>query len=648
MIIIFIVVTFYKLRLLFCIVRFGGEIVKQVKCVDESNIYTMVLTIKIAIILFVDIILYKDLPNHWTFLNGKGIINGLSIAVFFLLTTALIYIVWLVINMKYTFKASSLKVFWVIETLLFSLIISIPIFISKSYENEFKYLFLLLIISSVIEYGSKYGLLASIFSTSIILTSDMMFAPIVNGVNVYFEKDLVISGIFVFVAFILGYYVNIEKENNKRKDLKLNQLSSELKEQDKKRSHIEEMLLNNKICYDMLFENSQNAIIVHDDGRIIYVNESAVKLLGYDNALQLSGEYFYDCYYKDDRSMLKSKYLNIIKNKMLKNIQEETIVNRLGESIVVRNTSSYFIYEGKPAFLTFLLDISSEKQIEILKRDVEDNIRLLNETKEYNKLITDFFINISHELKTPINVIYIAIQTMAMYLDNYNTDNIYKCKGYLKMMKQNCFRLMRLINNLLDITKLDSGFLSFNAENGNIVAVVEDIALSVAPYFQSKNIEIIFDTDVEEKMTAFDHDKMERIILNLLSNAYKHTPAGGKIEITIKDSIDSINIYIKDNGEGIPKDKIDIIFERFRQANTSLSRENEGSGIGLNLVKSFVEMHRGKISVSSSEGEGTEFIIEFPVMELKENECKIKKFYESNIERINLEFSDIYDMYDNN
>ncbi|MDF2879427.1 MAG: sensor signal transduction histidine kinase, partial [Clostridia bacterium] len=154
-----------------------------------------------------------------------------------------------------------------------------------------------------------------------------------------------------------------------------------------------------------------------------------------------------------------------------------------------------------------------------------------------------------------------------------------------------------------------------------------------------------FDTDIEEKIVACDSDKIERIILNLLSNAIKFTKSGGKIEVTLADADDTIKISIKDTGIGIPKEKQNFIFERFIQIDKSLSRNREGSGIGLSLVKSLVELHNGNISVNSVHGQGSEFIIVLPAFVLPQAEVSLdfpSAPIESKIDRINIEFSDIY------
>lgn len=166
--------------------------------------------------------------------------------------------------------------------------------------------------------------------------------------------------------------------------------------------------------------------------------------------------------------------------------------------------------------------------------------------------------------------------------------------------------------------------------------------MSVVSYVESKGINLIFDTDVEEKIMNFDADKIERIILNLLSNSIKFTNPEGSIYVNMMDMDDSISISIKDTGVGIPDDKLQMIFERFGQVDKTLRRNSEGTGIGLCLVKSFVEMHGGSIQVKSKVGEGSEFIIKLPDVITEEKHNEESSTYETNIERINIEFSDIY------
>ena len=176
----------------------------------------------------------------------------------------------------------------------------------------------------------------------------------------------------------------------------------------------------------------------------------------------------------------------------------------------------------------------------------------------------------------------------------------------------------------------------------DIVNIVEDLFMKIDEYAMKKNLSIIFDTDNEEINVNIDKVEIERIILNLLSNCIKCTNNGGCIFINIYDKKDSVTISVKDNGVGIPKNKIDIIFDEFTQVDRTLSRGAEGSGIGLTIVKNLVELHKGSISVNSEEGKGTEFIINIPIVHLSYEDCEEDKRIYNIDEKIKIEFSDIY------
>jgi signal transduction histidine kinase len=225
----------------------------------------------------------------------------------------------------------------------------------------------------------------------------------------------------------------------------------------------------------------------------------------------------------------------------------------------------------------------------------------------------EFYANISHELKTPLNVIFSTNQLFAYYLKNglleEKTD---KMLNSTNTIKQNCFRLTRLISNLTDLSKIRAGYLKLNTSKENIVSLVEDTVQSIADYVKYKGLKIVFDTDTEEKIVSCDPERIDRIVLNLISNSVKFTKAGGSILVRMADKGDSVEISVKDNGIGIEEENLGSIFERFYQGDSSLKCNKGGSGIGLHLAKSIVELHGGKMSVESRTGEGCEFKIEIP------------------------------------
>lgn len=296
-------------------------------------------------------------------------------------------------------------------------------------------------------------------------------------------------------------------------------------------------------------------------------------------------------------------------------------------------------------FLLFKF-LYQREEIGVIRENANENARLLKESIELDRLKTEFFTNISHELRTPLNLILGTLQLFDLYLKNGLPMAIEKLSNHIGSMKQNGLRLVRLIDNIIDASKIDSGFYTINLHNHNVVDIVRDVTNLVSDYVKSKNLYLEFTTDVENIFMACDVDKIERIMLNLLSNAVKFTDQGGSIFVNIYDQGDKVVIIVKDTGIGIPFDKQDMIFERFNQVDRSLTRGHEGSGIGLSIVKSLVLMHNGKISVKSDYGCGSEFIIELPVKlinvekpNIKERELSFRQDTLSN--KICVEFSDI-------
>lgn len=265
--------------------------------------------------------------------------------------------------------------------------------------------------------------------------------------------------------------------------------------------------------------------------------------------------------------------------------------------------------------------------------------------REIEKIQQEFLANISHELRTPLNLIFGSLQLIKSVekevLEKRNSLN-----KYIDIIDQNSKRLLRLVDNLIDSTRMKYGYYEYKPKNYDIVSFVENISMSVADFAKQNNIDLIFDTDVEEKIMAFDLEKLERIMLNLLSNSIKYNKAQGQIEVLLNDCNDTFVIRVKDTGVGIPSDKLMYIFERFRQVENRFNKSTEGSGIGLSLVKDLIEIQGGTIEVKSELGVGSEFIIKLP-LKILSDDSNIDKVYFNNdyhdlVKRMNIEFSDIY------
>lgn len=402
---------------------------------------------------------------------------------------------------------------------------------------------------------------------------------------------------------------------------------------------LERELIKSKKLYRRLIERLPEGVVVYRDSKVFLINNAAEELLKV-NKMEVLGQ-DEDCLGKihpDFEKISAERFKDLSSNETSLKFYEKKLILNSGEIISIETASFSFISENQLFITSIFRDITERKKILKLEQTITEKNKLLAAEKEYSKLKTQLFSTISHELKTPLNIIFASIQLLEkLYL-------IEPLNKYFKVMKQNCYRLLRLINNLIDINRIEVGFYKLDFKNHDVVRIIEDITLSVVDYTKTKDIELIFDTDVEEKIMACDAEKLERIMLNLLSNAIKFTEPGGTIKVNIYDRIDKIEIHVKDSGIGIPKDMLNTIFETFRQVDSSFRRKAEGSGIGLSLVKSLVELHDGMISVVSDLGIGSNFIIELPV-KLAENETMVEKETQNSdytIEKINIEFSDIY------
>lgn len=307
-----------------------------------------------------------------------------------------------------------------------------------------------------------------------------------------------------------------------------------------------------------------------------------------------------------------NEFVEEIKNKGEKKLQYTSDVDGKNTVVNIYYLNEYFI-------LIFNMDY-----------DLEDN-----------KLKLDFFVNISHELRTPVNLISSTIQLIKLNLKNLSKEDANIISKYIDIMESNSMRLIRLINNLIDSTKIDAGFVKFTPINADIIKFIEDVCDSVVDYVDFNKMNLIFDTDREEEIVLFDPDIIERILLNLLSNAVKFNKVDGTIYVNLYTKDDEIRITVRDEGIGIPKEKLSSIFKRFEQIQTKNKIEKQGSGIGLYLVKSLVTLHGGNIKVESKVNEGSKFIVTIPKKVLENGEELVIDEKEKANRKVNIEFSDI-------
>ncbi len=262
--------------------------------------------------------------------------------------------------------------------------------------------------------------------------------------------------------------------------------------------------------------------------------------------------------------------------------------------------------------------LEAEHQRELAEEGREVIAQQADQLREMDRIKTRFFNNISHEFRTPLTL---NIGPMENALLGEYGEISPPMRRQMEVMLRNSRRLLRLINQLLDVSKLESGRMKLRVMEGSLTDLVEGIVYSFTPFAEKKGLDLQFDDSGTVDQFLFDPLGLEKVFFNLLSNAVKFTPDSGSIGVSIQDAtlerdgreVKALAIKVRDSGNGIPAEDVAHIFDRFHQVDGTISKVQEGTGIGLALVKELVELHGGTISVESVVGEGSDFIVILPV-----------------------------------
>ncbi|MCG2616232.1 ATP-binding protein [Terrimonas sp. NA20] len=249
-----------------------------------------------------------------------------------------------------------------------------------------------------------------------------------------------------------------------------------------------------------------------------------------------------------------------------------------------------------------------------IKQMIEDERKEAERQREFDQAKIKFLTNLSHEFRTPISLISGPVENLLDKETNREK------AGQLNMVKRNARRLLNLVNQLLDFRKLEEKELKLNTVQADLVAFVRDVSEAFKDLADRRRIRFALNSSVESYYTVFDKDKIERVLFNLLSNAFKFTGADGEVTVMIgraSPGKEGVMIHIMDTGIGMSAEDRDKIFERFFQGETSADVMNQGSGIGLSITKEFVRLHGGSIDVNSILGKGSDFVVSLPLQELE-------------------------------
>lgn len=442
--------------------------------------------------------------------------------------------------------------------------------------------------------------------------------------------------------FDLNIEINSDDEFG-RLAKKFNLMAVEIK---KKQQHI----LAQKEWFEVVLKGIGDGIIVVGmDNKVKFINNMTQNLTGYPKE-EILGKCIDEIFNIVDNktgSRIKNTVSSIFSTNLSKckvNIPENAHKKVPSQKVLVSKQGKEYFIEDNINPIT-----SSESELlgaVIIFRDITEKHIATQKLENLIDLKTEFFSNISHEFRTPLHVLYSTVQLFELYVKNKTVFTSEFVNKNIRVIKQNTLRVIRLSNNIIDLSKIDSGFYDPVFRNENIINIVEKIVDSISEYVNQRNMKISFTSNFKETIVRCDVDILERCLLNLISNAIKFSGNASVIEVSIEVLPDFIMIKIKDYGLGIPQDKQEIIFERYRQATTKFLQKSEGSGIGLTLTKHLVEIHGGSIIVNSEVGEGSEFIIKLPnVLEKKTKNTENHLANINNcdlVSKFNIEFSDIY------
>lgn len=349
---------------------------------------------------------------------------------------------------------------------------------------------------------------------------------------------------------------------------------------------------------NFFIESIDYICIVDKDGNFIRMNPTVTNRLGLTEQ-ELIGRSILDFVHPEDKAYAKYIINNMITIGGVHGIYQRFVCKN-NDILYLQINAKYS--SDTETIMGIARDVTDQKEAEAKNLELEKSIAL-------EKLKGEFFANLSHEFKTPLNIIISSLDLLKLKISRDN-ESLFESdyKKFISYAYQNCYKLLRLTTNLLDSIKIENQFLKTHFSYCELILLAEEITKSAAVYANARGISISFTTDVDiSSLICCDMDKVDRILLNLISNAIKNTPVGGKVKVHISEDSDYFSISVKDTGVGIPEHVLPNVFEKFQVTEKGFVGNFDSNGIGLSIVKSLVEMHNGTIWVESQLGSGSCF-----------------------------------------
>lgn len=440
----------------------------------------------------------------------------------------------------------------------------------------------------------------------------------------YFLRFLAFLCIFwLMEKRILSLSYEGEAESIKKRQDRRKKLNSSLKKQERILEELEIQTRRNVKRNKEIIDKIPELIIIFKYNNLEYMNKYAEEYL--------IGKLNLDC----KKITLDFLLKNLIDSEELR----LAIYYGIEKCIIVNDKNGEELQ-----FEASLVNLNENNKVLIMKSN-KDQLESLKVMEKYNyilreeEIMEEFYANISHELRTPINVIYSALQLNSIAIDNKDEYTINR--GY-NIIKQNCKRLIRTINNFIDSNKISDGYLEGNKKVFNIVYLIDEIVDASKKYMQMKNNVIIFDPQEEQVFINGSIEHTIKVILNILSNALKYGKENSEVFIVTYVLNETFYLEIVYKGEPIPKKKLSYVFRKFTKLDDYLNRTSEGSGLGLFLAKKLVEQNGGTIDIFSDKI-GNVATITLPIVNESSDSVSLDKNNLNDImELVDIEFSDIY------
>ncbi|MBD2355750.1 MASE1 domain-containing protein [Tolypothrix sp. FACHB-123] len=352
-----------------------------------------------------------------------------------------------------------------------------------------------------------------------------------------------------------------------------------------------------------ILESMTDAFIaVNQDWQITYVNQQAVKIIGVDSD-KLLGKNFWQQWPDIQGTKFDSEYHRAL--------TEEIAVHFEAFSETDNKWFEAHAYPSEDGLGIFFRNITRRKQAEVEREQLLNREQAARaEAEKANRLKDEFLAVLSHELRTPLNPILGWTSLIKMY--KYEGEKLFRG---LEIIERNAKLQIQLIEDLLDVSRIQQGKMVLNIQSVNLVNTITAALETVNLALEAKNIQLQTCLDPNIGFVAGDMARLQQIVWNLLSNAVKFTPSGGKIEVRLEQVDSHAVIQVKDNGKGISLDFLPHVFEYFRQADGTITREFGGLGLGLAIVRHLTELHGGTVQVESQgEGKGAKFTVKLPLM----------------------------------